>query len=432
MKVRKIIVSEVCKFNQNSISKNDAFDIIEYLDTGSITRNKIESTQVLKVNEDEIPSRARRKVKNNSIIYSTVRPNQEHFGFLVNPPDNFIVSTGFTTIDVTDVNVDSKYLYYAITQKHITDYLHSIGENSVSSYPSINPSDLGNLSFSIPEQKNDQVKISTVLSALDEKIELNNRINAELEAMAKTLYDYWFVQFDFPFDFASCPEQRRREGKPDANGKPYKTSGGKMVYNPTLKREIPEGWEVTKIGKITKTVLGGTPDTGVDEYWKNADIPWLSSAEIASFPVITSAQRTTQKGIENSAATILPKGTVVISIVRYIRPSILGIDAATNQSVVGIKECSRLKNSFIYPYFCNEIPRLMGLRTGAQQPHINKGEIEDSSIALPPDDILENYYEITTPIYEQVMNLAFENYELIKLRNWLLPMLMNGQVTVKQ
>lgn len=314
----------------------------------------------------------------------------------------------------------AKWLYYYLKSPaakiHINRYLNGAVQKFLS---------LGGLRefpvLPFDEKGNQGINL---ISALDAKIELNNRINAELEAMAKTLYDYWFVQFDFPFDFA--------QGKSAANGKPYKSSGGKMVYNPILKWKIPEGWEVTKIGKIAKTVLGGTPDTGVDEYWKNADIPWLSSAETASFPVVTSEQKITQKGIENSAATILPKGTVVISIVRYIRPSILGIDAATNQSVVGIKECSRLKSSFIYPYFCSEVPRLMGLRTGAQQPHINKGVIEDSSIALPPDNILESYYEITTPIYEQVMNLAFQNHKLIKLRDWLLPMLMNGQVTVKQ
>lgn len=313
---------------------------------------------------------------------------------------------------------DPKYIYYLLS------CLGRIRTSDKSAVPGVNRNELHEMFVPAIEDKSTQIAIRKVLEALDAKIELNNRINAELEAMAKTLYDYWFVQYDFPFDFAL--------GKPDANGKPYKTSGGKMVYDPILKREIPDGWEVTKIGKIAKTVLGGTPDTGIDEYWKNADIPWLSSAEIASFPVITSEQKTTQKGIENSAATLLPKGTVVISIVRYIRPSILGIDAATNQSVVGIKECPRLKSSFIYPYFCSEVPRLMGLRTGAQQPHINKGTIENSFIVLPPDDILERYYEIATPIYEQVMNLAFQSYELIKLRDWLLPMLMNGQVTVRR
>lgn len=263
--------------------------------------------------------------------------------------------------------------------------------------------------------ESEQSTVSKILKILDKKIALNNRINAELETMAKTLYDYWFVQFDFP----------------DANGKPYKTSGGKMEYNATLKREIPAGWSVTNIGSITKTVLGGTPSTENDDYWKNANIPWLSSAETASFPVVSSEQMITSSGIENSSATLLSKGTVVISIVRYIRPSILGIDAATNQSVVGIRENDIYKSSFIYSYFCSEVPRLMSLRTGAQQPHINKGVIDESPIALPPSSTLVEYYKLANPVFDKIMAIAFQNHELVRLRDWLLPLLMNGQVTVK-
>jgi type I restriction enzyme S subunit len=194
---------------------------------------------------------------------------------------------------------------------------------------------------------------------------------------------------------------------------------------------MPEGWEISRIGTVTKTELGGTPSTKIESYWENANIPWLSSAETASFPVISSEQMVTQSGIDNSAATLLPKGTVVISIVRYIRPSILGLDAATNQSVVGIKENNKLKSTFIYPYFCSEVPRLMGLRSGAQQPHINKGTIDDCPIAIPSSNILDNYYKIADPLYKEIINLAFQNNELTKLRDWILPMLMNGQITVR-
>lgn len=261
----------------------------------------------------------------------------------------------------------------------------------------------------------EQEKVANLLGSIDKKIELNNRINAELEAMAKTLYDYWFVHFDFP----------------DINGKPYKSSGGKMVYNPIVKRKIPEGWEVSRVGAVTKTELGGTPSTKVEGYWKNADIPWLSSGETASFPVVSSEKMVTQSGIDNSAATLLPKGTVVISIVRYIRPSILGLEAATNQSVIGIKENEKLRSSFIYPYFSNEVPRLMGLRSGAQQPHINKGTIDESPMVIPSSNILDNYYKIADPLYKKIINLAFQNNKLTKHRDWILPMLMNGQITVR-
>ncbi|EGQ8248341.1 restriction endonuclease subunit S [Vibrio parahaemolyticus] len=305
---------------------------------------------------------------------------------------------------------DVRYIYYLLK------YLKLGDKKSGSGVPTMNRNHLHPLAINAFRNITDQKSISSVLHLVDQKIELNNRINAELEAMAKTLYDYWFVQFDFP----------------DANGKPYKASGGKMVYDPTLKRDVPDEWEVTTVGKIAKTELGGTPSTAVDEYWNDADIPWLSSAETASFPVTTSEQKITQAGIDNSAATLLPKGTVIISIVRYIRPSILGIDSATNQSVVGIRECKRLKSSFIYPYFCSEVPRLMGLRTGAQQPHINKGVIEKSPIVIPSDKALTDYYKVADPIFEKIMNLAFQNQELMQLRDWLLPMLMNGQVTVNQ
>ena len=304
---------------------------------------------------------------------------------------------------------DPKYIYYLLS------CLGRIRTSDKSAVPGVNRNELHEMAVPAIEDLTSQKKIREVLESIDEKIALNNRIIAELEAMAKTLYYYWFVQFDFP----------------DANGKPYKTSGGKMEYNATLKREIQAGWSVTNIGSITKTVLGGTPSTENDDYWKNANIPWLSSAETASFPVVSSEQMITSSGIENSSATLLSKGTVVISIVRYIRPSILGIDAATNQSVVGIRESDIYKSSFIYSYFCSEVPRLMSLRTGAQQPHINKGVIDESPIALPPSSTLVEYYKLANPVFDKIMAIAFQNHELVRLRDWLLPLLMNGQVTVK-
>lgn len=237
---RQITIGEIAEINANSLTQKGMFQEIMYLDTGNITRNEIDNIQILNITMDKIPSRAKRKVKDKTIIYSTVRPNQEHYGFLENPSDNFIVSTGFSTIDVYDDNTDEKFIYYLLTQKHITDYLHTIGENSVSSYPSINPDDIANLKFTVPDLKTQQ-SIAAILSALDKKIALNKQINARLEEMAKTLYDYWFVQFDFS----------------DANGKPYKFSGGEMVFDETLKRKIPKGWEVKNLGEIATLKAGG-------------------------------------------------------------------------------------------------------------------------------------------------------------------------------
>ncbi|QBY41763.1 Type I restriction modification DNA specificity domain protein [Arsenophonus nasoniae] len=234
--------------------------------------------------------------------------------------DRYVISNKQLRLRIDPEKADPNYVYYWLASPWI--YKTIVDRNTGSTVPLINLGIIKTLPIVLPEDIFEQKKISKIFSLIDKKIDLNNHINTELEAMAKTLYDYWFVQFDFP----------------DANGKPYKTSGGKMVYNSILKREIPEGWGISRVGSVTKIELGGTPSTKVDSYWENANIPWLSSTETASFPVVSAEQMVTQSGIDNSAATLLPKGTVVISIVRYIRPSIF---------VMVNKFCRRSKRHFL-------------------------------------------------------------------------------------
>ena len=236
----KLTVKNVVNINKSTLPSKENWSTLKYLDTGNITENQIDTLQIFQKGE-KLPSRAKRKVEKGTIIYSTVRPNQKHFGYFDTYSDDLVVSTGFATLDVIDPRVNSKYLYYLLTQNSVISQLQSIGENSTSSYPSIRPEDIGNLSFMFPDI-NIQNKIADILTSIDKKIQINNRINQELEAMAKTLYDYWFVQFDFP----------------DQNGKPYKSSGGKMVYHPELKREIPEGWGVEKLGELIELERGVT------------------------------------------------------------------------------------------------------------------------------------------------------------------------------
>ena len=238
-------------------------------------------------------------------------------------------------------------------------------------------------------------------------------INDNLEAMAKQLYDYWFVQFDFP----------------NEEGKPYKSSGGAMVWNDKLKREIPQGWFVEKMGKCTTILLGGTPDTNDISLWGNG-YNWLNSGEVAEFPILKSEKNITSKGLEKSATVLAPKGSVTLSITRHLRPSILCIDACINQSVVAILENKKISKEYIYPLLSRDIPRLMSLRTGAQQPHINKETVEAINVVLPPANIMGAYINQAESIYDAIFNNAREVEELTKQRDELLPLLMNGQATV--
>ncbi|MCI4186560.1 restriction endonuclease subunit S [Dickeya dianthicola] len=412
----RIKVSELCELIVDCVNKTapsvDYETPYKMIRTPNIKSGRINLTGCRYVEKETFKKWTRRATVDKGDVLLTREAPMGEVGY-VNFTDTVFLGQRIMQYRSNPEKLDSTYLLYVFLSPDL-QYQFRKHDSTGSIVSHIRVPDCLEFEISTPALS-EQKKIASVLSNIDKKIDLNNRINAELEAMAKTLYDYWFVQFDFP----------------DANGKPYKTSGGKMEYNATLKRKIPVGWEVNNIGSIVRTELGGTPSTAINDYWKDASIPWLSSAETATFPVISSEQMVTQSGIDNSAATLLPKGTVVISIVRYIRPSILGIDAATNQSVVGIMENEKFKSAFIYPYFCREIPRLMGLRTGAQQPHINKGTIDDSPIVIPPSDILADYYKVADAIFEKIMIQAFQSYELIKLRDWLLPLLMNGQVTVK-
>ena len=197
-------------------------------------------------------------------------------------------------------------------------------------------------------------------------------------AAVKTIYDYWFVQYKFP----------------DHKGMPYILNGGEMKYDERIEEEIPVGWNVERLDKVCEILLGGTPDTDIKEYW-NGSIPWLNSGEIAQFPIIRSERTITEKGMAQSATAFAKKGAVLLSITRYIRASILAIDACFNQSVVAIIPTKRIPTCFLYPFIETKLPIYMSLRTGAQQPHINKGTVEETLVVVPPQHIIDQYVKET-------------------------------------
>lgn len=393
---RQITIGEIAEINANSLTQKDMFQEIMYLDTGNITRNEIDNIQVLNGMIDKIPSRAKRKVKDKTIIYSTVRPNQEHYGFLENPSDNFIVSTGFSTIDVYDDNTDEKFIYYLLTQKHITDYLHTIGENSVSSYPSINPDDIANLKFIVPDLKTQQ-SIAAVLSALDKKIALNKQINAHLEEMAKTLYDYWFVQFDFP----------------DANGKPYKSSGGDMVFDETLKREIPKGWKPFKLSELV-TLSTGKEDANF-------------ATEQGIYPFFTCSEKILKCDVYSfDTQAILLAGNGTFSVKRFT-----GRFNAYQRTYV-LKPKSKNLYPIVYFVIIDNVIKFTSGSRGSIIKFITRGDIENIDVVLPNDIENMRFSEVLHTYLLQAELLEKQNHHLTQLRDFLLPMLMNGQVSVAE
>ena len=378
-------------YNLYSLPSFDEGKTFEVLDGADIQSNKYD-------------------VPNKCILFNKLNVRFKRVWRIDSHDENKIASTEFLPLVVDEDVVDFQYCYYLLISDKITNYLCGQNTNTSGSHKRIDPDNFLNIEIKLPKMSI-QRQIGKTLSALDRKIVLNKQINDNLETMAKQLYDYWFVQFDFP------------------KGKPYKSSGGAMVWNENLKREIPQGWVVEKMGKCTNVLLGGTPDTNDNSLWGNG-YNWLNSGEVAEFPILKSEKNITPKGLEKSATVLAPKGSVTLSITRHLRPSILCIDACINQSVVAILENDKVSKEYIYPLLNRDIPRLMSLRTGAQQPHINKETVEAINVVLPPANIMGAYINIAESIYNAIFNNAKEVEELTKQRDELLPLLMNGQASV--
>jgi len=289
-----------------------------------------------------------------------------------------------------------------IFMHYVFTYIKKAIQNSASGsiQDNINVEFLTTLNFRVPK-KEYQDKIVAILSSFDSKIELNNCINAELEAMAKTLYDYWFVQFDFP----------------DAKGKPYKTSGGKMVWNEELKREVPVGWEVKSLNEIADLKAGGDKPKIYSEIQTDTNRIPIYSNGITNDGLYGF---TNEARILKPSITISARGTIGYCVLRNkpFVPIIRLIVVAPNKSY---------EANFLY----ERIKSLKFENSGSVQQQLTVPQISGLKFVMPTSQILMKYDAMISSGMNKIESNKEENQQLSQLRDWLLPMLMNGQVTVK-
>ena len=423
MESRKYKLGKIADFNKICIGKDDTFSTIEYLDTSSITENVISGTSILNISD--APSRAQRKVTDKTIIYSTVRPRLRHYGILRSPKNNLIVSTGFVTIDIKEKyekEIDARYLYLLLTQPSITEYVGNIADTAVSAYPSINPSDIASITFIFPDIEV-QRNIADIWENLHQKIALNHAINDNLEAMAKQLYDYWFVQFDFP----------------NEDGKPYKSSGGEMVWNEKLKREIPKEWEVLNLGQITTSYHQGLIRSN-NQLSDNSEFGYLKMGDLDG-----KGQYSLQKLARTNATSeevflfSLHKGDFLINVrnskeivgktclIDYVEENTLFNHMLVRMSfdkVTSFYMNLLFNTDFMY--------RAMdGLKQGTTTViALYQEDLYRLPIVVPTKNVMDTFSIIEKSILNQKELLTNEIISLIKQRDELLPLLMNGQISV--
>ncbi|ROI14705.1 restriction endonuclease subunit S [Epilithonimonas hominis] len=346
----------------------------------------------------------RTKLENGDLVISTVGVlgklaiiKAENLNY------DFQRSVGIVKCDEKKIN--TKYLYYYLNTQFFQNRLNHLSKGAVQKCLFI--SDLKNLEIDFPDLPTQQ-KIASVLSALDDKIELNNRINAELEAMAKTLYDYWFVQFDFP----------------NAEGKPYKASDGKMVYNETLKREIPEGWEVKSLYEIANIIMGQSPKGESYNEKKEGTIFFQGSTDFGwRFPknrVYTSTPTRFAKENDILLSVRAPIGTMNLAMENCcIGRGLSALNSKDGYSSFLIYQMHYFKKKFD---FLNSVGTTFGSLT--------KDELYNLVLVYPSKKILEKFENLVSEFDKKIKINSKQNQELSALRDWLLPMLMNGQVKV--
>ncbi|EJB43626.1 type I restriction-modification enzyme, S subunit [Helicobacter pylori Hp A-4] len=405
----------VIAINQNNYTKKDNYKKVCYLDTDNITNNRINAFLKIDLTKEKLPSRAKRKCLLNSIIYSSVRPNQRHFGIIKEIPKNFLVSTAFIVIDIIDLKkLDPNYLYYYITQDKITHHLQRIAECGTSSYPSITPLDFLNVKIKLYPLATQQ-KIARTLSVLDQKIENNHKINELLHKILELLYEQYFIRFDFL----------------DENNKPYQTSGGKMKFSKELNRLIPNDFEVKTLGELVDIFSGYSFQSNTYSNNKN-DYILITNKNVQHSLIdlsITTNLLFLPKKLPKYC--LLEPTNILITLTGHIGRCALVFskNCILNQRVGVVLPKEKELNPFYYSLIRNPLFSAILQKNAIGSSQQNLSPIDTLKIQIPFNHKIIKQYSKTC---ENIIKLLVSNMQstqtLTALRDFLLPLLLKQQV----
>ncbi|WP_452223508.1 restriction endonuclease subunit S [Lacinutrix chionoecetis] len=377
---KQIKLGEVCKINDKNINKDFKFNDITYLDISSVGSGDAQLDNVVSIKE--APSRAKRiPIKGDSII-ATVRPGNKTYSYLSDFPENTVVSTGFAVLTPIRDKIDSRYLYYIISENSFTSYLVSVEKGA--NYPAVSAKDISEAKVTIPPLKT-QRKIASILSAYDDLIENNLKRIKLLEEQAQQTYEEWFVRFKFPgYEDVEIDE----------------VSG------------LPFGWEIARLDKFADFKYGKMPKKGM-----------LTET---GFPVYSGYRVTGYCNgylFENPTLIIVARGVGGTGDVK-IAPAKCWL---TNLSIAVLVN-DDIKQSYLYYHLKDS--NLRSLDSGAAQSQITITSLEPYSIKVPNIELQERFDIYYTKIFTMVLNLQKQNQHLKEARDILLPRLMSGMIDV--
>ena len=408
LKINQIVrtISETHKFDKDKLIAINTSDVENgVMGNGTLTF------------VDELKGQFKKTIVKDDILFSEIRPANRRFAKVTTKnTKDYVVSTKLMVLRKYNEDVDLEYFYYCLTNQPFLDILQRRAENRIGSFPQITFDLLSEYAFPIPPIS-EQKRISSVISTLDKKIALNRQINQNLETMAKQLYDYWFVQFDFP----------------DENGRPYKSSGGKMVWNEKLKRDIPISWETKLIDDVAEIYNGATPST-MNELNYGGDIVWVTPKDLSDQKqkfVYKGERNISQVGYDSCSTHLLPLNTILMSSRAPIGLlAIAKTELCTNQGFKSFVPKSGNTTIYLYYYLQHHIRQIEQLGTGTTFKEVSREDILKFPMLKPSDNVLDLWEEMVSALNDRQLEIQKENESLTKQRDELLPLLMNGQVSV--
>ena len=441
-------LSDIAELVSESYTDRLNWTSFHYLDTGSITQNSISEFQKFHL-YDEMPSRAKKIVKDSDIVYSLVRPNQKHYGHLKNIPKGTLVSTGFAVIRSKEKISDSRFIYYFLGQEDIIDHLQKIGEHSTSTYPAIRPEDLSSLSISYPPLPT-QKAFAHILGTLDDKIELLRQMNETLEAMARALFQSWFVDFDpvrkkaekISSSSTSNKKIKNIQESLDTNRYSVETVETQCIASQRSQRvlpkeiedlfpsefedselgEIPKGWKVGKLGDDFKIKMGQSPsgDTyneiglGMPFYQGRTDFGFR-------FPKI--------RMYCTDPKRIALKGDTLISVRAPVGDQNIAIeDCCIGRGVGSLRHTSdSISYTYYRIYFLQESLQAYN-GEGTVFGSINQDSLNGIKQIIPNLKLIEKFESLSSPLDLKILAQEKEITQLTTLRDSLLPKLISGEL----
>jgi len=381
-------LGDCCKTNLHTYSDKEKWSLIRYLDTGSITEGRIDEIQTLYPGVDKIPSRARRKASFGDILFSTVRPNQKHYGIIEAGTENLLVSTGFTVVTVDTTIADPYFIYYYLTQSSVIESLQAIAEQSTSTYPSIKPSDIEDIELDLPELET-QKKIGSTLRMLDRKIALNEEINDNLQQQMFSLYENMATA-------SPCLKE----------------------YTLSNLCDFQEGYV--------------NPPQTHPEYF-DGEVKWLRAVDINESFIIETSRTLTKAGFESAkkSALLFEPNTIAISKSGTIgRLGIIADYMCGNRAVINIAPHDTNMLAFIYCFLKSKQREFPDMAVGSVQKNLYVSLLEPLSVSIPDNESLTAFNAVGASILGMIHNNCVENTDLANLRDTILPKLMSGEIDV--